>query len=49
MQRETVFPRMDGDGPKAQLGRGAHHANGDFAAICDQKVFDRTPNGFICE
>jgi hypothetical protein len=32
---------MDGNGPKAQFGCGAHHSNGDFAAICDQKVLDR--------
>jgi hypothetical protein len=35
MQREAVFLGIDRDRADAKLGRGAHHANGDLAAVGD--------------
>jgi hypothetical protein len=35
VQREAVLLRVDRDRADAELGRGAHHANGDLAAVGD--------------
>jgi hypothetical protein len=40
MQREAILARVNGDGREAELGGGAHDANGDFAAIRDEEPFD---------
>ena len=42
VQGEAVFLRIDGDRSHAQFGGGAKHANGDFAPVGDQQVFDLT-------
>jgi hypothetical protein len=41
MQREAVLARMNGHGANAELGGGAHHADGDLAAIRDEHALDR--------
>jgi hypothetical protein len=40
MQRARVVARMNGDGAQTQIGRRPANANGDLAAICDQKPGD---------
>ena len=37
MQRLAVLLRVDADGADAQLGRGAHHPDGDLRAVGDQQ------------
>ncbi len=41
MQREAVLARVNCHRANAELGGGAHHANGDFAAIRDEQALDR--------
>ena len=36
VEGETIFVRIDRDGAQPELGRRAHDANGDLAAVCDQ-------------
>ena len=38
MQREAVLLRVDRHGAHAELVRGAHHADGDLAAVGDQQA-----------
>jgi hypothetical protein len=38
VQREAVFPSVDGDGSKAELGCRAEHADGDLTSIGDQQL-----------
>ncbi len=40
VQRETVFLRVDRDRPDPELVRGAHHADGDLAAVGDEQRLD---------
>ncbi len=40
MQRKAVFARVDRDRANTEFGRRAHHANGNFAAICDEEASD---------
>ena len=45
MQREAVFLGVDRDRADAELGRGAHHADGDLAAVGDQETADTLGHG----
>ena len=40
MQREAILLGIDRDRANAELGRRAHHADGDLAAIGDQETAD---------
>ena len=45
VQREAVFLRVDRDRADAQLGRRAHDADGDLAAVGDQEAADALGHG----
>ncbi len=45
VQREAVFLGVDRDRADAELGRGAHHADGDLAAVRDQETADTLGHG----